>query len=274
MVDDWQRYLEVAIALAQEAGALLLDHQRRGFTVTTKQNALDLVTDADRASEALVVAGIRTRFPNHAILAEEGGAQGAAATHDLPRWVVDPLDGTTNFAHGYPFYCCSIGVEVAGEVVAGVVEAPALGERFTAVRGGGAYLEHLRSRRRLHVTTTSDLRRALLVTGFPYDIGDRGDAPFARFARFIRATQGVRRDGSAALDLCYVAAGRFDGFWEENLKPWDLAAGTCIAAEAGARFSTLDGSPYSIHGGDIVVANPALHPAIVTLTGSDLPPSR
>jgi len=274
MVDEWQRYLEVAIALAREAGALLLDHQRCGFTVATKQNAIDLVTDADRASEALVVAGIRSRFPDHAILAEEGGAQGAAATHERPRWVVDPLDGTTNFAHGYPFYCCSIGVEVAGEVVAGVVEAPALGERFTAVRGGGAHLEAGGARRRIEVTTTADLRQALLVTGFPYDIGERGDAPFTRFTRFIRTCQGVRRDGSAALDLCYVAVGRFDGFWEENLKPWDLAAGTCIATEAGARFSTLDGSPYSIHGGDIVVANPMLHPALVALTGTGLPPSR
>ncbi len=269
MDPERESYLEVAITLAREAGALLLDHQRHGFAVTTKANAIDLVTDADRASEALVVAGIRSRFPDHAILAEEGGAQGAPATDDTPRWIIDPLDGTTNFAHGYPFYGCSIGVEVAGEVVAGVVEAPALGERFTATAGSGAYLEHMGSRRRLRVTEIADLRQALLVTGFPYDIGERGDAPFARFTRFVRAAQGVRRDGSAALDLCYVAAGRFDGFWEENLKPWDLAAGTLIAAEAGARFSDLDGEAYSIHRGDIVVAPPALHPAMVDITGMD-----
>ncbi len=264
-----ESYLGVATALAREAAALLLDHQRHGFAVATKANAIDLVTDADRASEALVVAGIKARFPDHAILAEEGGAQGAATANATPRWIIDPLDGTTNFAHGYPFYCCSIGVEVAGELIAGVVEAPALGERFTATAGGGAYLDHLGSRRRLRVADTADLRQALLVTGFPYDIGARGDAPFARFTRFVRAAQGVRRDGSAALDLCYVAAGRFDGFWEENLKPWDLAAGSLIAAEAGARFSNLDGDAYSIHRGDIVVAPPALHPAMVDITRMD-----
>jgi len=266
MDGDRQHYLEVATVLAREAGALLLDHQRRGFAVATKANAIDLVTDADQASEALVVAGIKARFPDHAILAEEGGAQGAATANDRPQWIVDPLDGTTNFAHGYPFYCCSIGVEVAGEVVAGVVEAPALGERFTATAGGGAYLETGGERRRIKVTTTSDLRQALLVTGFPYDIGERGDAPFACFTRFVRAAQGVRRDGSAALDLCYVATGRFDGFWEENLKPWDLAAGTCIAAEAGGCFTDLNGAPYSIHHGNIVVANPTIHPAMVAIT--------
>ncbi|NCO57994.1 MAG: inositol monophosphatase [Nitrospirae bacterium CG_4_8_14_3_um_filter_70_85] len=272
MADEWQQYLVVAVALAREAGTLLLDYQRRGFTVATKQNAIDLVTDADRAAEARVVAGIRARFPDHAILAEEGGAQGAAVA-DRPRWIIDPLDGTTNFAHGYPFYCCAIGVEVAGRVVAGVVEAPALGERFTATAGGGAYLEHASVRRRLAVSATAELRQALLVTGFPYDITSRGEAPFVRFARFVRATQGVRRDGSAALDLCYVACGRFDGFWEENLKPWDLAAATCIAREAGARFSALDGGRYSIHHGDLIAANPHLHPAMVALARHDPPPT-
>lgn len=262
-------YLEVAVALAREAGALLLDYQRHGFAVATKANAIDLVTDADRASEALVVTGIRSRFADHAILAEEGGAQGAPVADDTPRWIIDPLDGTTNFAHGYPFYCVSIGVEVAGKVVVGVVHAPALGEIFSAVCGDGAYLEAHGDRRRLHVSETVDLRQALLVTGFPYDIGERGDAPFVRFTRFVRAAQGVRRDGSAAIDLCYVAAGRFDGFWEENLKPWDLAAGTLIAAEAGARFSNLDGDAYSIHHGDIVVAPPRLHPAMVDITRMD-----
>jgi len=271
MDGDWSRYLEVAVELAGEAGALLLDHQHHGFTVATKQNPIDLVTDADRASEALVVAGIRRRFPDHAILAEEGGAQGAVAAAGRPRWIIDPLDGTTNFAHGYPFYCCSIGVEVAGEMVAGVVEAPALRERFTATAGGGAELEAEGRRHRIRVTATGELRQALLVTGFPYDIGARGEAPFARFARFVRAAQGVRRDGSAALDLCYVAAGRFDGFWEENLKPWDLAAGTLIAAEAGARFTGLDGGPYSIHRGDILVANPLLQPAMVAVAAGDPP---
>ncbi len=260
-----EELLALATRLAREAGALLLDYQRRGFSVATKGNAIDLVTDADRASEALVVAGIRGRFPEHAILAEEGGVQGGPEGDGRPRWIIDPLDGTTNFAHGYPFYCVSIGVDVAGTVVAGAVYVPAFDELFAATAGGGAVLEDGSGHRRIAVSQVSEVRQALLVTGFPYDIDTRGEAPFVRFARFVRAAQGVRRDGSAALDLCYVAAGRFDGFWEENLKPWDLAAGSLIAAEAGVRLSSLDGGPYSIYGGDLIASTPALHPALVAI---------
>ncbi|RMF86168.1 MAG: inositol monophosphatase, partial [Nitrospirae bacterium] len=197
-----------------------------------------------------------------AILAEEGGGRGAAGGR---RWIVDPLDGTTNYAHGYPFYCVAIGLEVAGEPAVGVVHAPALGETFAAATGGGAFLEDRAGRRRLAVSATREVRRALLVTGFPYDIAERGAAPFDRFRRFVLAAQGVRRDGSAALDLCYLAAGRFDGFWEENLKPWDLAAATVVAREAGARLTDLTGGPYSIHHGEILAAPPALHPALVAI---------
>ena len=260
-------YLEAAITVARAAGEVLLDHQRRGFKIASKGHRIDLITDADRASEALVVEELRRRYPGDSILAEEGGARDGVGDH---RWIIDPLDGTTNFAHGYPFYCVSIGLEIAGRLAVGVVHAPALGETFTATHAGGAFL-HVSdgSRRRLHVSRVTELSRALLVTGFPYDIAEHGEGPFDLFRRFVLAAQAVRRDGSAALDLCYLAAGRFDGFWEANLKPWDLAAGTLIAAEAGARFSDFRGEAYTIYGSEIIASNGALHaPMVATIAAS------
>jgi len=252
-----QEYLAAAISIARAAGELLLDHRRRGFAIASKATRIDLVTDADRESETLVVEELQRRFPGHPILAEEEGERGGTSDH---RWIVDPLDGTTNFAHGYPFYCVSIGLEVAGRLEVGVVYAPALGETFTATRGGGAHL-HVAdgASHQLRVSTVANLSQALLVTGFPYDIAERGDAPFALFRRLLLAAQAVRRDGSAALDLCYLAAGRFDGFWEVNLKPWDLAAGTLIAAEAGARLSDYVGNEFTIYGTEIIASNNRLH---------------
>ncbi|MGD2063073.1 MAG: inositol monophosphatase family protein [Nitrospirota bacterium] len=254
-------YLEAAVTIARAAGEVLLDYQRRGFKVATKGHRIDLITDADRASEALVVEELMRRYPDDSILAEESGARDGARDR---RWIIDPLDGTTNFAHGYPFYCVSIGLEIAGTLEVGVVHAPAFGETFTATRADGAFLEtSAGDRRRLHVSAVAELSRALLVTGFPYDIAERGEGPFDLFRRFVLAAQAVRRDGSAALDLCYLAAGRFDGFWEANLKPWDLAAGTLIAAEAGAEFSDFRGDQYTISGTEIVASNGALHAAMV-----------
>jgi len=262
VAENNQEYLAAAIATARVAGEVLLDHQRRGFAVSSKAHRIDLVTDADRASEALVVEELQRRFPGHPILAEEGGERAGSGDH---RWIVDPLDGTTNFAHGYPFYCVSIGLEVAGRLEVGVVTAPALGETFTGTRGGGAYL-HMAdgTQPRLRVSAVADLSQALLVTGFPYDIADRGDGPFTLFRRLVLAAQAVRRDGSAALDLCYLAAGRFDGFWEANLKPWDLAAGTLIAAEAGAWFSDYGGHEFTIDGTEIIASNGLLHASMVS----------
>jgi len=257
-----QEYLAAAISIGRAAGEILLDHQRRGFAVASKAHRIDLVTDADRASETLVVEELQRRFPGHPILAEEEGERAGSGDH---RWIVDPLDGTTNFAHGYPFYCVSIGLEVAGRLEIGVVTAPALGETFTATRGGGAHLHTADgTQQRLRVSAVADLSQALLVTGFPYDIAERGDAPFTLFRRLLLAAQAVRRDGSAALDLCYVAAGRFDGFWETNLKPWDLAAGTLIAAEAGAQFSDYAGDEFTIYGTEIVASNSLLHATMVS----------
>ena len=266
MAIDEQPYLEVAVTIARSAGRVLLEHQQRGFQVASKGHRIDLITDADRASEALVVEELRRRYPEAAILAEEGGARAGTGDH---RWIIDPLDGTTNFAHGYPFYCVSIGLEIAGEIAVGVVHAPALGETFTASRAGGAVLHRAAGgRHALHVSPVPELSRALLVTGFPYDIAERGDRPFDLFRRFVLSSQAVRRDGSAALDLCYLAAGRFDGFWEANLKPWDLAAGTLIAAEAGARLSDFRGDEFSIYGTEIVASNGAVHDAMIAITGA------
>jgi myo-inositol-1(or 4)-monophosphatase len=261
VTETHQECLAAAVAVADAAGRVLLEHQRRGFEIATKAHRIDLITDADRASEALVVGELQRRYPEDSILAEEGGARDGASDR---RWIIDPLDGTTNFAHGYPFYCVSIGLEIAGHIAVGVVHAPALGETFTATRGGGASLHTADgARHQLHVSPVVELSRALLVTGFPYDIAERGERPFDLFRRFVLAAQAVRRDGSAALDLCYLAAGRFDGFWEANLKPWDLAAGTLIATEAGARFSDFHGNQYTIYGTELVASNGALHAAMV-----------
>ena len=256
--------LNFAIQTARDAGRVLAERFGRTLEITNKSE-LDLVTESDLASERLIIDRIKTHYPRHAILAEESGASEPADRKKESdwRWIIDPLDGTTNYAHGYPCFCVSIGLEHQGRLEIGVVYDPIRDEVFTAERGQGAALNG----RRIHVSPTPTLAGALLCTGFPYDVRERNE--FARhFANFIMAAQGVRRDGAAALDLAYVAAGRFDGFWEEGLKPWDVAAGALIIEEAGGRISNYLGEPLNIYTPPVVASNGRVHDEMMRVLAS------
>ena len=239
---------------AAEAGAQVLADRFGGTRRIERKGAIDLVTDADEAAEKAVLATIRDRFPDHAILAEEGGAEGQSRF----RWIVDPLDGTTNYAHGLPHFCTSVACEVDGRVEVGAMVDPIRGERFSAARGRGAFL----GEERLSVTDTDVLQDAVLATGFPYWVQQRPDQPLALFGAFIRSARGVRRYGSAARALAWVAAGRDDGFFEYGLKAWDIAAGALLVEEAGGLATDLNGSPLDLHKGDILASGRALHGAM------------
>ena len=244
--------MSVAVDASKAAGTLLLDYSKSGFHVELK-NPLNLVTDADYAAEQCIIDHIHRHFPTHRTLAEERG--GDADLSSRYRWIIDPLDGTTNFAHGFPFYAVSIGVECEGQLVIGVVYDPNRDELFTAEAGRGALLNG----HPIAVSQTAQLEAALLVTGFAYDIRDTPNNNLDHFAHFALKAQGVRRTGSAALDLCYVAAGRFDGFWEVKLSPWDMAAGTVIAREAGGRITDFLGNVHSIYQPQLVASNGRIH---------------
>lgn len=224
-----------------------------------KKGEIDLVTEADIAAEKAIIEIIHRHFPGDAILAEEEGRQGSAGTRT---WLVDPLDGTTNYAHGFPFFAVSIALEMEGKVVMGVVYNPRMGEFFEARRGEGARLND----RPIRVSETRGLKDALLATGFPYDVHDRPEGVVSLLQEMLVRAQGIRRLGSAALDLCYVAAGRLDGFWEEDLKPWDTAAGDVIVREAGGRLTTFQGEAYTPHLKSVVASNGHVHEEMVAVT--------
>jgi myo-inositol-1(or 4)-monophosphatase len=250
-------YLDTAAELARAAGDILKHYAEREKQVELKGFA-NLVTIADKKSEELIINGILGRYPGHSILAEESGAtQPGAAV----QWIIDPLDGTTNFAHGYPFYCVSIAVEEHGRVVCGAIYDPVRDELYTAARGEGAYCNDAR----LRVSDAARLSDALLITGFPYNFRERLQTVINQFKTFLVASQAVRRGGSAALDLCYVAAGRLDGFWELYLQPWDTAAGVLILEEAGGRVTDFKGGPFSIYMKEILASNGRIHEEMVKL---------
>ena len=247
---------------ARASGRILAERFQGPLAVEFK-GRIDLVTDADRASEAALVSFLKARFPDHAVLAEEGGLTQAKGPF---RWLVDPLDGTTNYAHRVPHFCVSVAVEGPEGLLAGVVFDPMKDELFSAARGQGAFCNG----RPLAVSRAATLERALLCTGFPYDVRERPEVPVGLFNHFIRKVQGVRRMGSAALDLAYVAAGRFDGFFEAGLKPWDVAAGALLVAEAGGVVTRFDGSPHELDGAQVLAAGPALHGVLCPETAAFL----
>lgn len=256
-----QAVLELAVRLAREAGAIQRRHYETQIEIRTKSASIDLVTEVDHACEAHIVGALTRKRPDDAILAEEGG--GADREGAPWRWIIDPLDGTTNYAHGYPRFCVSIGVERDDEREVGVVYDPLLDELYTAVRGGGAHLNG----RRLRVSDERDFGAALVATGFAYDIRKTPEDNLDHFAHVIKQAQAVRRDGAAALDLCYVAAGRFDGFWEMKLHPWDVAAGLLLVEEAGGRISDMRGGPPPRSGTQTLASNGHIHDALIALLG-------
>jgi len=258
---------DAAASFAREAGALLLEGYGR-IHAPERKGRIDLVTDYDRRSERLLLARVAERFPGHAVLAEESGAHaGAAGDAGAPRWLIDPLDGTTNFAHNYPFFCVSIGVESGGALVAGAVYDPVRDELFAAARGGGATLNSAP----IHVSAIDRLEDALLVTGFPYDVREHPERHVPDFTAFLTRAQGVRRDGSAALNLCYLACGRFDGFWERHLAPWDMAAGVLIVREAGGTVTRFDGSAFALEERQILASNGRIHEQMRAVVGRATP---
>lgn len=239
------------------AGRLQRSRFATDFTVDHK-GAKDLVTELDTASEALIVGMLLERFPDHGILAEEGQYPPGDGHHT---WIIDPIDGTTNFAHGYPWFCCSIALELDGRLEIGVIYNPMTDELFTAAAGEGAFLNG----RRLSVSRRSPLASSLLATGFPYDCATHPENNFDSFIRFQKAARGIRRAGAAALDLAYLAAGRLDGFWEVKLKPWDVAAGTLLIQEAGGNVSSFDGSPYEVRNHRILASNGLIHQEMIEM---------
>ena len=252
-------YLETAVEIARESGALLANFFERRVPFELKGD-FDLVTEADRASEKLVVERLRSHFPSHGIVAEEGGGHESSSEF---RWYVDPLDGTTNFAHAFPMFNVTLGLEHAGEMIAGVVHDPIRGEMFAAERGSGAWLNN----RRIHVSKAKRLADSLASTGFP-SRKRHANVNIHFYHQMAMASHGVRRTGSAAIDLAYVACGRLDAFWEFGLNPWDMAAGILLVTEAGGRVSDMNGALHAIPASRHILAdNGAIHEKIVELFG-------
>ena len=249
-------YLETAVEIAREAGALLATYLERRIGFELKGD-FDIVTEADRASERLIVERLRSQFPAHGIVAEEGGGHESSSEY---RWYVDPLDGTTNFAHSYPLFNVTLALAKGNEMIAGVVFDPIRPELFTAERGGGAYLNN----KRMHVSRTRRLEDVLAATGFPSRKRHQ-NVNIHFYHQMAMATHGVRRSGSAAIDLAYVACGRLDGFWEFGLNPWDFAAGWLLVEEAGGRVSTMTGEGLAISSPHLLADNTAVHAEVLTL---------
>jgi myo-inositol-1(or 4)-monophosphatase len=249
-MDD--RYRRVAVETAKRAGALLRAEAGKRRQISFKGSPTNLVTEMDRRAEALIIDSIRAAFPAHAILSEERGAVGGPSSH---RWIIDPLDGTTNYAHGIPIVGVSIALQVDGQIRLGVVYDPNLEECFVGERGKGAWLDG----RPLSVSRTPTLNESLLATGFPYGIRETPRNNLAEFAAFSLRCRGVRRMGSAVLYFCYVAAGRLDGYWELRLGPWDAAAGALIVEEAGGRVTNIEGGPLDLERPAVVASNGVIH---------------
>lgn len=261
-MENINKYLEVAVRAAQRAGQFLLEGLENKKTISYK-GQVDLVTAHDRMSEEIIFEELSRYFPDFSFMAEEVIRRDNKSDYC---WIVDPLDGTTNFAHGLPIFCVSIALTLKSEIIAGVVYDPTREEMFIAGRGMGAFLND----RPIKVSNTPELDKSLLATGFPYDVRTSTNNNLDHFSRFAVRAQAVRRCGSAALDLCYVACGRFDGFWEMKLKPWDLAAGSLIVEEAGGLNTDFSGNPFNIHCSDIVASNGLIHKEMLDVIGLGL----
>jgi myo-inositol-1(or 4)-monophosphatase len=262
-------FLATATEIVLRAGDIMMARQASGFRID-KKGTIDLVTEVDLECERMCRAVIAERFPDHAVLAEElssGPGERTAASH---RWVYDPLDGTTNFAHGLPIFCSSLALEINGQAVVGAIFDPTRRELFTAERGGGAFLNGTP----LRVSATATLIDALLVTGFPYDVHKQTGDLVGMFGAFLGRARAVRRLGSAALDLCYVAAGRFDAFWEQHLKPWDVSAGALMVTEAGGRITGMDGAPFDAGAAHLVASNGSVHEEMLSTIREFRAPNR
>lgn len=244
-------YKTIAIEAARAGGEILKENLTKEVRVDYK-GTVNLVTNVDRQSEKTIVEMITRQFPDHEILAEEGYGSGKKFPF---KWIIDPLDGTTNYAHRFPFFCVSIGLEVKGEMVLGVVYDPIRSELFVAEKGKGSFLND----EPIRVSVTDDLMHSLLVTGFSYDVRETAENNFNHFFDFSVRAQGVRRTGSAALDFCYVAMGRLDGFWELKLHPWDAAAGSLLVQEAGGRVTDFAGKTFSIYSKEVIASNGRIH---------------
>jgi myo-inositol-1(or 4)-monophosphatase len=250
-------YLATAVEAVVRAGTLQMARFGHDIRVD-KKGAIDLVTEVDIAVERMFRELVAERFDDHQVLAEEFG--GATSVPPGPCWVFDPIDGTTNYAHGLPIFCASLALEIDGVAEVAAIFDPNRRELFTAERHGGAFMNG----RRLHVSAEADtLVDAMLVTGFPYDVHSRVDEIVGLFGAFVGEARAVRRLGSAAIDLCYVAAGRMDGFWERDLKPWDIAAGALIVEEAGGRITNWTGAPFTSRGADVLASNGRIHDAML-----------
>jgi len=249
-------YLETSMEIAREAGALLVNHYERRVAFELK-GEYDLVTEADRASERLIVERLSTHFPSHSIVAEEGGGHDGKSEC---RWYVDPLDGTTNFAHGFPMFNVTLALERKGELIAGCIYDPLRDEMFSAERGSGAYLNH----RRIHVSKAARVEDSLAATGFPSRKRHQNVNVYFYY-QMAMFSHGVRRGGSAALDLAYVGCGRLDLFWEFGLKPWDMAAGILLVSEAGGAVSDMNGGPASVTGAHLLADNGLIHCEVLTM---------
>ncbi|MGB9892839.1 MAG: inositol monophosphatase family protein [Candidatus Saccharicenans sp.] len=256
-MENIDKYLEVAKSAAVRAGRYLLKGLSRKKIIDFK-GQVDLVTPYDRESEEMIFEDLSKAFPDHGFLAEEDISKPSQSDYC---WIVDPLDGTTNFAHGLPIFCLSIALVSGQEILIGVVYDPTRQEMFTAQKGRGATLND----RLIRVSETEELDKSLLATGFPYDVRTSPDNNLNHFSNFAVRAQAIRRCGSAALDLCYVAGGRFDGFWEMKLKPWDLAAGALMVKEAGGQTTNFRGQPFTLSSPDIVATNGRIHQAMLDI---------
>jgi myo-inositol-1(or 4)-monophosphatase len=260
-----EAFTQIAIKSALKAGKILTEHAGKVQKIGYKDE-VNLVTEVDCLSEENIIAIIKDAFPEHSIMTEESEGK---KTESEYKWVIDPLDGTTNYAHDFPSYCVSIALEKEGEIILGVVYNPNLDELFIAEKGKGAYLYQGKNpeegKRRISSSSTEQLSKSLLATGFPYDIRTSKIDNMNHFANFYKKSQAIRRAGSAALDLCYLAMGRFDGFWELKLSPWDTAAGSLLVTEAGGKVTDFSGGPFNIYLKEILASNGKIHQQMINV---------